>query len=821
MVRLDRGLSPDVTHALGLALIHSLWQCLGLAALAAVLMAFSRRPSIRYIVATVSLTATLAAPAATFVILLKQAPPAPALWAASPSPQRLAVPLPVSPPAAIPIPLGAVPIRNGAASIFAGSQKPLFAPQFPSPDFPAALLPWVVGVWLCGVGLFSLRFVGGLLFLEYSRRRPSSEPGSRILALAYALQRQLGIKRAIQYLECGWLQAPAVIGWIRPIILLPVWALTGLDEAQLRAVIAHELAHVRRLDPFVNLLQVLVETLLFYHPAVWWLNKRIRAERELCCDEIAVSLTGNRLEYAKVLTLMAEWEKAPALAMAANRGPLSERIFHILGKKSFGMGQRIAGLLVSVLFLTAALGAAHAMFGFAYSVSTAQAKASLKPAARQAAAMAWLAAAPFSADTQAAVMGRKMAASDQTGAAASGRGERLVARSGTARLMAPLPDLPRLLRRLVMPQLVAANDPPAAPEEPAPNFALAVGTTRPPPRTCALPAIVDSVDLEDVPGTDLRTVPVAINGTEKQFLLDIGTNPSEVSQAAANALHLPSAARESGPGGGLYADIDASGVPIFDVDGGRSPEDYRPHVRAASFTIGDATGHDLPLLVAKDPEMGKSKPYDGLMTGGFFKQDDVELDFARNRLNYLEPTNCADPDQVAYWPHAAAAAIPMTNREGNIQIEVSIQGHAVPAVIDTTSPHTVMRRDIAELVFGLKADTPDMMPDGELRDGTGLRVYQHIFPLISFTGNVTAYNVPVVIQANSMIRDPNRTPILGSRAQFVAEPSQRIPGLTLGMDVLHQLHFYVVQGQRTLYVTSAGRDLGQAAATSAAPDALL
>ena len=99
-------------------------------------------------------------------------------------------------------------------------------------------------------------------------------------------------------------------------------------------MIAHELAHIRRLDAFVNLFQILVETLLFYHPAIWWLNRRIRAERELCCDEIAVSLTGNRLEYAKALTLMAEWEKAPALAMAANRGPLSERIFHILGAQA-------------------------------------------------------------------------------------------------------------------------------------------------------------------------------------------------------------------------------------------------------------------------------------------------------------------------------------------------------------------------------------------------------------------------------------------------------------------------------------------------------
>ena len=799
----DRWLSPDVTHALGLALIHSLWQCVGLAALAAVLMAFSRRPPVRYIVATFALTAMLAAPAATFFILLKQTSPVSVQRAAGPVSQRSAITPSTGLSAATADP---APRADGKSTggVFADSQNPTRAKYFLPSDFPSRLFPWLVGAWLCGVGLFSLRFAGGFLFLEYRRRRPCREPEPRILALAVELQCRLGIKRAIQYLECGWLQVPAVIGWIRPVILLPVSVITGLDEAQLRAVIAHELAHIRRLDPFVNLLQVFVEALLFYHPAVWWLNRRIRAERELCCDEIAVSLTGNRVEYAKVLTLMAEWEKAPAFAMAANRGPLSERIFHVLGKKPFGMGQRVAGVLISILFLAAAVGVAHAMFGIAESGSAVQARTAFKPAGGYSATVApvdhggvtnWKVSSPAEISVR--------------------HGQNLLTHAKIAKLMAPLPDLPRLLQTLAMPQLFAASDQPAAPDP-----TLVAWTPRP-SRTCALPAIVDSANLGEVPATNLRTVPVVINGAEKQFLLDIGTNPSEISQAAANALHLPSATMGSSSGGGLYADIGASGVPVFDVDGGRNPEDYRPRVRAASFTIGAATGHDLPFVVAKDPEMGKSKPYDGLMTAGFFKQDDVELDFARNTLTYLTPTNCADPDQVAYWPHAAVAAIPMTSLDGKIQIEVSIQGRSIPAVIDTTSSRTVMRRDVAELIFGLKAGTPDMMPEGELRDGTGLAVYQHVFPLISFTGNVTAYNVPMLIQSNSMIRDPNRTPILGSRAQFAADSSQRIPSLTLGMDVLHQLHFYVVRSQQTLYVTSAARDLGQAAAVNTAPNAVL
>ena len=162
----------------------------------------------------------------------------------------------------------------------------------------------------------------------------------QILEICYNLQEQLGLTRAIEYCECAWLQAPAVIGWFRPIVFLPVSALTGLSEDQLQAVIAHELAHIQRFDPFVNVFQVCVETLLFYHPAVWWLNKRIRAEREHCCDDVAVTLCGNAVEYARALTLMEEWRSAPVFAMAANRGPLTERIVRVLGLKTLGAGVR-------------------------------------------------------------------------------------------------------------------------------------------------------------------------------------------------------------------------------------------------------------------------------------------------------------------------------------------------------------------------------------------------------------------------------------------------------------------------------------------------
>ena len=771
MERLVDGLSAGVLHALGWALIHSVWECLGVAALAAILMGFFRRPTIRYLVGVVALAAMLALPVATFLLLNKPASPALAL-ASDP-----AFAVSASADLSAPVLSGGGTVIARAAPV-AAKTGPARAAGFLAPD----ILPALVAAWLCGVAFFSLRFAGGFLLLEQRRRRQSCPPDSRILALCHALQDQLGLTRAIRYLACDWIASPGVIGWLRPVVLLPLFALTGLTETQLKAVIAHELAHIRRHDFLVNLLQVLVETLLFYHPAVWWLNRRIRAERELCCDEIAVALTGDRLEYARVLTLMADWDRVPVLAMAANRGPLSARIFHVLGQGRGG--RRTPGLTGSVLFLAAAFIAAYAVFGIAHPPVPAQVRGKAPSPPRLVAAVAVpppvlpdivAAASPALRDERAAPVREKPAARPAEPAAI---------------LAVSLPDLSRFLLAVpAMARLPAASDPVPVAHANAPGRAV--------------PVITLSVPLKPLAGSNLRTVPVTINAVTKQFLLDIGTRQSEISQAAAADLGLPGADGPFGANQGTLADIDYARVPIFNVGGTHSADDYRPHVRAAAFTIGGVTGHNLALAVASDREMGRTKPYDGVMTGGLFGQNDVELDFAQDRLNYLKPTTSTDPDQVAYWPHTSAATIPMTRLNGKIQIQISIQGQSIPAVIDTASAHTVMRRDVAEMLFGFQADTPDMMPDGTLKDGIGLQVYRHTFPRISLSQNVTALNVPVRIQTSAMARNPDRTPMLGSRAQFTADPRQRIPALTLGMDVLSQLHLYAAFGQGMLYVTSA------------------
>ena len=330
--------------------------------------------------------------------------------------------------------------------------------------------------------------------------------------------------------------------------------------------------------------------------------------------------------------------------------------------------------------------------------------------------------------------------------------------------------------------------------------------------TCQLPSVADAATLEQLPGTDLMTVPVAINGTPKHFLLDIGTNPTEVSQTTVTQLGLPENAKRtesiSGQSGampqgnlGALTNGTLSGVSVYYVRDKTGDASAQTRVRIASFDIGRATSKSLMFVVANDADMGnpQTEPYDGLLTGDFFKQYDIELDFAGKQINWLTPTKCTDPLQVVFWSHYEVGVIPMTIADGKIQVPVTAAGHSINAVIDTSSPRTVMRRDVAELIFGLKADTPDMMPSGDLKDGKGLPVYIHNFSQIAFAGGVIAQNVPTLIQTNSLTHEINRQKLLGS---WAASADARLPDLTLGMDVLQKLHMYIIPGQGKVYVTS-------------------
>ncbi len=338
-------ISPQLAHTLGWALLHFLWQGLALAALCSAFMAMCRTASVRYLIALATLILMLAAPLMTFFVLRHSATTVASTTKFASTSSAAAPDLPSASVSAAVLPA---------------------APNSPAPLRSDGLL-WLVEVWFAGVFFFSLRTAGGLIVIERMRRNRARPVSALLLEKCLALQRRMGLARVIRYCECLCLEAPAVIGWFRPVVLLPVAALSGLSEDQLAAVISHELAHVRRLDSFVNLFQIAAETLLFYHPAVWWLSKRIRAERENCCDDDALAVCGDAIEYARALTLMEEWRQAPAMAMAANRSPLVERVARLLGIGSARSGVRSAGIAASVVCLVGAILAANGLMAAGHS----------------------------------------------------------------------------------------------------------------------------------------------------------------------------------------------------------------------------------------------------------------------------------------------------------------------------------------------------------------------------------------------------------------------------------------------------------------------
>jgi beta-lactamase regulating signal transducer with metallopeptidase domain len=298
-------LTPGAVQTLGWTLVHFVWEGAALALLLYVFFAFTRTARVRYAAGVITFALMAAAPIATFTFLENTAKPVTDVSSA----HQVIASLQVA---------AKLALDNSVGTVHA---------PLPSIDWLSCL----VWGWFGGVMVFGLRALGGWLLLERLHSKKSEPLGASLAKRCLELQDRLGLKRMVHYFHSHLVDAPAVMGWFRPVVLIPVTALTGLSPEQLEAVIVHELAHIKRLDCFVNLFQIAVETVLFYHPAVWWVSRSIRTERENCCDDIAVSLCGNPGEYARALTVMEGWRATPALVLAANSGPLRSRVGRLLG----------------------------------------------------------------------------------------------------------------------------------------------------------------------------------------------------------------------------------------------------------------------------------------------------------------------------------------------------------------------------------------------------------------------------------------------------------------------------------------------------------
>jgi beta-lactamase regulating signal transducer with metallopeptidase domain len=331
MSAIENLLRQPAAQAVGWALLHFVWQGALVGALTALALGALRRGAadVRYVVAAIGLSLMLTLPAVTAAQLWRSTAPASAPHApasdssapaAAPSAPERADRTIVEEQIVAPVPFAA---RAGLPRSIADAIGESIKVE--------PWLPVLVLVWLCGVVLLSLRLMSGWLWVQRMKSHGTSPAGDGWQHIAARLSRRLHIARRVRLFESTLVDVPTVIGWIKPVILLPASALSGLNPHQLEAILAHELAHIRRHDYLVNLLQTLVETLLFYHPAVWWLSRRIRVERENCCDDLAVSLCGDPYTYAKALADLEELRISGQFVMAANGGSLVQRVRRLLG----------------------------------------------------------------------------------------------------------------------------------------------------------------------------------------------------------------------------------------------------------------------------------------------------------------------------------------------------------------------------------------------------------------------------------------------------------------------------------------------------------
>jgi beta-lactamase regulating signal transducer with metallopeptidase domain len=315
--------------AIGSALMSSVWQGAAIALVLAFALAVLRRASsqARYLAACAAIVLLIALPLSALFQIEKPGSTAAvprALDRASPTARA-----PFEAPAARArsLPRNWNWISNGA--------RPFFS----------VLVP----IWATGAALCALRLAGGWV---RAMRWVRCDTHPLSASLTDHLRKRLGVHRRVALLESAYVNVPMVIGWLRPVILVPVAALTGLSALELDAILAHELAHIRRHDYLVNLVQCIIEALMFYHPATWWISSVIRREREHCCDDLAVRACRDRIAYARALATIEEL-RAPAfsLSTAASGGNLPARIRRILKPTEESM--KPSRMLVSVFAFVA------------------------------------------------------------------------------------------------------------------------------------------------------------------------------------------------------------------------------------------------------------------------------------------------------------------------------------------------------------------------------------------------------------------------------------------------------------------------------------
>jgi D-alanyl-D-alanine endopeptidase (penicillin-binding protein 7) len=314
--------APALVAALGWTLVHFVWQGALLGCLTAVLLTVLRnaRPETRYAVACLGLLLCLAWPAAELVLLLGAGD-------------------------------GAAAMRLLPAADAAGGRTVDAAGLLP---WIQRNIGWIVALWAACAGALGLRMAAGLLWIGRAARAQSRDPAwqARLTAMA----QRFGLGREVRLRVIDGLASPVTAGWWRPVVLVPASLVSGMPPQLLEALLAHELAHVQRCDYLVNLAQNIIETIFFYHPAVWWISHRIRVEREQIADDVAASKLGEPRRLALALSELERLQfSTHHLAQAANGGDLMSRIKRLLRPEPQALNWKAAIPVLGLAAMSAAL----------------------------------------------------------------------------------------------------------------------------------------------------------------------------------------------------------------------------------------------------------------------------------------------------------------------------------------------------------------------------------------------------------------------------------------------------------------------------------
>ncbi|HEY1632029.1 MAG TPA: retroviral-like aspartic protease family protein [Rhizomicrobium sp.] len=305
---------------------------------------------------------------------------------------------------------------------------------------------------------------------------------------------------------------------------------------------------------------------------------------------------------------------------------------------------------------------------------------------------------------------------------------------------------------------------------------------------CKPLGIVTTVDLATTDDHNAVFAKLNLDGKDEYFLIDTGANLSTITKDTADELGL---------------DREPVNVALIDVNGRESHEAGR----VKSLTIGNLHASNVDFIVMRDNPFGEgNKSVAGLLGADFLSNYDLEIDYGANKLTLLSPDHC--PGKVIYWPATAVAAIPINvTNKGDIELQVTLDGRAVSAKLDTGASNTTLSRGFAQANYGINETSPGVKVIGELNNAHGAAILSTHFKMLTFgddaTGSISLGNPQVDLladyQGNSDVQGLQHT---GTRLRPKSE-AVKLPDMLLGMNVLKHLHIYIAYGEGKLYITPA------------------